>query len=259
MLEERGVMNSGEDADSNKEAEDIVVTAITLEDHEQEDLRKWEEEKRRQQQHESTPKGGNTCDIPALFGFGSQLSSSSSSSSHAISSSTLRSPTRNNRSLSPSWFQPYMFDDMYQMTMQEVDEVGIEPSAMFTGPLIPVQKGIVVEKKPEEKYKELEIDHLYLVVHGIGETFFSKSSNSMTGIKAFKESINSIRRLSLQQRMAIDKELGVPTEKRSEFLSLEWHNCIHNKVFVDIWKLVRSFSLQIDAFCLIIFLCTSNP
>lgn len=96
---------------------------------------------------------------------------------------------------------------------------------LFDAPLS-IQKGYEREVTPDEKFRELEVDHLFLVVHGIGESAFCSGGKAgMTGIKSFKESLETTRKLCVQQRMALDKEHGVEIQKRVEFLGVEWHDC----------------------------------
>jgi len=55
-----------------------------------------------------------------------------------------------------------------------------------------------------------------------------KKANS-AHVQSFREAINSIRKLSLEQRAALNKEKGLEcSNKRVEFLGVEWHNIAHS-------------------------------
>jgi len=48
-----------------------------------------------------------------------------------------------------------------------------------------------------------------------------------------------MRKVVHEQRVILDKERGVETDKRTEFLAVEWHTCVHSNEF----NLTRDLSL----------------
>ena len=119
----------------------------------------------------------------------------------------------------PVFKEPYVIEDGWHMRMLAAS------SGMFDS-YIAVQKGVDIDLTVEEKFREMEVDTLFLVLHGIGETFFAKKG--LPGMKPFKDTIDSFRKLSLEQRLAVEKEEGYITEKRAEYLSIEWHGIVHS-------------------------------
>jgi len=92
-------------------------------------------------------------------------------------------------------------------------------------PVTTVKRGFEIPMTNQERVRELEVDHLVIVIHGIGESIFSKGG---FGMKSLKDSLATIREITHEQRVAVDKENGIETTKRVEFLCVEWHSCAHS-------------------------------
>lgn len=112
----------------------------------------------------------------------------------------------------------YLIDGKFTMTMQEM------PCGLFN-PVVFVQRGFDMQSNDDEKVRNLEVDHLVFVIHGIGESIFSKGAY---GMKPLKECVHSIRKICHEQRIALEREKGLETTKRVEFITVEWHNCAHS-------------------------------
>jgi hypothetical protein len=112
----------------------------------------------------------------------------------------------------------YLIDGKFSMTMQEM------PCGLFD-PVIFVQRGFDIRSTNDEKARDLEVDHLVFVIHGIGESIFSKGAY---GMKPLKDCVQSIRNICHEQRTALEKEKGLETTKRVEFITVEWHKCAHS-------------------------------
>ena len=149
-----------------------------------------------------------------------EVVNSSSSSSDELSAKRRSSGGHSNMRETSQY--PHIIEDGFSMTMQAL------PGTLFEA-VYHVQRGIEMEETDDDKERQKPVDHLCLVVHGIGETMFSKKR--VSGVKSFKESVDAIRKLTTEQRIAIEKQDGVPSERRVEFLTVEWHGIVHSNEF----------------------------
>ena len=129
---------------------------------------------------------------------------------------------------------PHMIEDGFFMTMQVL-------SGMLFEVVYNIQRGIELEESAEDRQRQMGVDHLCLVVHGIGETMFSKKT--VSGVKSFKESVDAIRSLTMEQRLAVEREQNIDSERRIEFLTVEWHGVVHSNEF-NLTKDIESVTLS---------------
>ena len=75
--------------------------------------------------------------------------------------------------------QEFDIEDGFKMSMREVS--GLFPTEYH------VLRGVEVEETEKDRQRLKEVDHLCLVLHGIGETMFKKKE--IVGVKCFQEVI----------------------------------------------------------------------
>jgi hypothetical protein len=102
---------------------------------------------------------------------------------------------------------------------------------LFAGTII-LQRGIQTPLDVEEKWCGSEANHIMFVVHGIGQTFFSKTESN------FKKDISSLRKVTLeQQESLLQEDMGGLLDtnalrnckSRIEILGVEWYDVIRSK------------------------------
>jgi len=193
--------------------------------------------------------------------------------SKSVTPTPTPAPAPVSSSLSLSSSQP-PWETSHEITKNESDHIKqamslldshLSLSVVKTSDFIPssctIRRGLEWSESPDEILGDYEVDHLCLVVHGIGEALFSKDDNPLP---SFRASVEKCRLLTLQQRVQLyEKQLKVdiasqsqsrphPTSSstssstsastcptgpsssrlnvsRVEFIPVEWHACVHSE------------------------------